>query len=199
MSMWSIGPIRGQFQPESFIETQKTSIEEIPIFGTIPVVLFKGWGLREVQLSFVVDGMCDPVEGETTWGRDPREFQNRPSREPTASDPEQVWSEIQRMQRPPNGGVSLRVPVYIPGWRRSNGNRPKVALITDSSINRTHIRGRNSHGVRAIISVTLRETSRFIGSSLQDAQQFQLGQEAAIEEARKGAESARNRALGINT
>jgi len=166
MSLWSIGGIRGQFQPESFNETQGTKLEDIEIFGNVPILLHKGWDTREVSLSFVVDGMCDPVEGNETWKRSGTS-QSAGGPGPRAADPEAVWEEIQRMQRPAEFGLPQGVVVVIPGWlnNKSEVNRPKIAIISNASINRTHIAGEPSRAVRAIITVTLREARRVIGAS----------------------------------
>jgi hypothetical protein len=177
MSLWSIGPIRGQFQPESFNETQGTKLEDIEIFGNVPILLHKGWDTREVSLSFVVDGMCDPAEGNETWKRSgPSQAGGGPG--PRAADPEAVWEEIQRMQRPIEFGVPKIFAVVIPGWLsdKSEGNRPKQAVISNASINRTHIAGEPSRAVRAIITVTLREARRVIGAGNKPSDRAALAQ-----------------------
>jgi hypothetical protein len=168
MALWSIGSIRGQFQPETFNETQGTKLEDIEVFGNVPILLHKGWDTREISISFVVDGMCDPVEQNQTWARDQvnRSALLQTEPEPRAADPEQVWAEIQRMQRPIEFGVPRSVRVTIPGWDPAGqGNHPRFAVISSASINRTHIAGEASRAVRAIISVTLRESRRLIGAA----------------------------------
>jgi hypothetical protein len=206
MGLWSIGPIRGQFQPESFVETQKTIIEDIKIFGNVSILLVKGWDPREVTFSFVVDGMCDPVEGTDTWARFKTD-QAGGGPGPRAADPEAVWDEIQRMQRV-SGTSPIPVFVTIPGWAtgRTDSNvtdnrfiRPRRAIISDSSINRTHIRGADSRAVRAIITVTLREANRPIGTGLRavvEAEKLQAAEEAAAERAKNQAETEIEREAG---
>lgn len=205
MAMWSIGPIRGQFQPESFVETQKTKIEDIEIFGNVSILLIKGWDPREVTFSFVVDGMCDPIE--SSWERWPRKgvdlagatfFQN-----PSASDPEAVWDEIQRMQRFAPG-APIPINVNIPGWQsglrrnsftRDNVRRPSTAIISDSSINRTHIQGEPSRAVRAIITVTLRGSRGSIGGGAGQSvgERVRLEQERLTDAAATAAETEADR------
>jgi hypothetical protein len=206
MGLWSIGPIRGQYQPESFVESQKTMIEDIEIFGSISILLVKGWNPREVTFSFIVDGMCDPDDNFQTWSRQGIDRAGG-SPGPRASDPEAVWDEIQRMQRL-GGGAPIPITVNIPGWRgaltRSNADgtfrRPLRAIISDSSITRTHIRGAPSRAVRAVISVTLREADAPIGTGGGDAAaalgraEFLRGQqEEIVADAEKQAETQRDR------
>lgn len=203
MALWSIGPIRGQFQPESFVETQKTKIEDIEIFGNISILLIKGWDPREVTFSFVVDGMCDPDDRFERWPRKGGDLAGGSAfSNPIASDPEAVWDEIQRMQRN-SPGAPIPLTVNIPGWtgglRRSNVTgglrRPLKALISDSSINRTHIRGEPSRAVRAVITVTLREATSAIGVGGGRAlgERIRLEQERLAEAAAKKAETEADR------
>jgi hypothetical protein len=209
MAQWSIGPIRGEFQPESFVETQKTKYEDIEIFGSVSLVLLKGWDPREVSLSFVVDGMCDPPEGNTLWTRATAVDRAGSLDNPVASDPEDVWAEIQRLQRlDPAAPIPLRV--NIPGWGfgalsrsgRSGVLKPAKAIIIDSSINRTHIAGDPSRAVRAIITVTLREANRPLGrgfseDSLATAEAFRSQQERLAESAQKAGEAEAQRRAGF--
>jgi hypothetical protein len=71
------------------------------------------------------------------------------------------------MQRPREFGLPRLVRVVIPGWvtNAGAGNRPRFAVISSASINRTHIAGTSSRAVRAIISVTLREARQLLGAS----------------------------------
>lgn len=204
MGLWSIGPIRGQFQPESFVETQKTIIEDIQIFGNVSILLLKGWDPREVTFSFVVDGMCDPVEGTDTWARFKTD-QAGGGPGPRAADPEAVWDEIQRMQRV-SGSSPRPVFVTIPGWATGStasnvtgnrGLRPIRAIISDASINRTHIRGADSRAVRAIITVTLREANNPIGTGLRalvEVEKLRAIEESNAERVKKQAQTEIDRA-----
>jgi hypothetical protein len=171
MAFWSIGPIRGDFQPESFDEKQETDLGAMDSIGGVEIVQFKQWKAREITVSFLVSS----VENVSTY--------NAPSEDVDDTLPEKVWAKIIELQRPNSGGLPQEIQVVIPGWgagdygdvlarTRSNktggyesqafgkGSRPTNAVIKSSSINRTHI-GRDGGAYRAIISVTLVE-SRFL-------------------------------------
>lgn len=169
MPGWSIGPIVGQYQPEDFTEKQSVKYEEPPTFGIVPPLIFMGWGLREITLSFVVNSMGVPNSERV---RNPK-IPNAPDQ----SDPEVVWAMLCAMMRPgfgPGGGLFSRSPippvlggiedgynfprVLIPGWNVNGANGPFNAVVVDASIKRTHLAGYGlSRAVRAVITVTLRE------------------------------------------
>lgn len=147
-TFWSIGPIRGQYQPEDLTEKQTTETQDMMTVGGVSEFQFKHWAPREISVSFVVDNLAaDPASGQDATDR----------------DPEAVWAAIQKMQRPSDGGQPQLVVVTLPGWGEGE-NRPSKAVIVDASIKRTHIAGQKSAAVRATISVTLKEfvaTSQF--------------------------------------
>ncbi len=179
MGFWHIGPLKGEFQPEDFTESQETDVEYKTPVGGRQVAVIKGWSPREITISFVVDNLArneSPAPNPSV--NSPQASPNDPgSLSPSQRvDPEEVWQAIQRMQRPANGRVSevKPVPVLIPGWGDEGRNQPRLAFITDSSIQRTHIQGvgtpinagggnageQNIRAVKATITVTLKEAVR---------------------------------------
>jgi hypothetical protein len=171
MSFWHIGPIKGEYQPEEFTESQESSVDEKELLGTVHQITITGWSPREITISFVVDNLArsappPPDAGDATPDGPPVAGG---SLSPTNStDPEEVWAAIQQMQRP--SGVPIvslvpRIPVLIPGWGGADLTAPRFARITSSSIQRTHIKGNGQGGSqpiraqRATITVTLKEAS----------------------------------------
>lgn len=153
MAFWSIGPIRGEYQPESFDEKQTMKVEEQEAAGSVSPLVFKGWDPREVTISFIVDGVKPDAEkakyvDTMMYGFPPMAITFN------KADPEAVWDAIQAMQRPKDR-PPFPVDVIIPGW--SGNNRPRKAIIIESSISRTHIEGEAPKAIRATISVTLKE------------------------------------------
>lgn len=181
MAFWHIGPLKGEFQPEEFTETQETDVEYKTPVGGVQRAIVKGWEPREITISFTVDNLARsepaPADGGTDDIVDPTVGDLSPKKR---IDPEEVWKMIQKMQRPANGHPRsiAKVPVYIPGWGNGGRNEPVLAFITSSSIQRTHISGRGqitdragrpipSNGdeqkiqaVKAIITVTLKEAAK---------------------------------------
>ncbi len=162
---WSIGTIRGEYQPESFTETQDMNVTDKEVQGNVSALQFKCWKPREIALSFVVNG--------ARRGDDP---QTRPQSVDDSVDPEVVWEKISDMVRPWGGGLPTPIDVVLAGWGGRPG-MPKKAMVVSSSINRTHI-DKQGRAVRATITMTLRELA--IGSE-QDV-------ESAIAEFQAGAE-----------
>lgn len=162
---WSIGPIRGEYQPESFTETQDMNVTDKEVLGNVSSLEFKSWKPREVSLSFVVN-----------WG-----YRGQLKGEITANDrkvvlPQAVWDMICNMVRPFNGSLPVPVDVTIAGWGEGSG-RPKKAIVTSASINRTHISGDNIT-MRATINATLRELAIGSGGDVESAiADFQEGAE----------------------
>ena len=168
MGFWSIGKIRGRYQPEDFTETQNLKMKDLITFGAVSRVMFAGWDPREVTISFLVDSV-------QTTDRDPQ-GQNYPFKtspgtpECPLSEPEEVWRYIQSLQRPyPRPDLIRPIIVLIPGWGRS-GEEVKHAYITNASIKRTHITDKNANyftnpgstrASRAVITVTLKEAVFF--------------------------------------
>lgn len=171
MGFWHIGPIKGEYQPEDFTESQETEVEEGFNIGAVHRLTVKGWSPREVTVSFVVDNLnrsappqVDNSTASTPDAPPPAGGELSPN---DSVDPEKVWAAIQEMQRPRTALVGLlvpRVPVLIPGWG-GQGNVPRNAIIVSSSIQRTHIKGNGFggsqpvQGQRATITVTLKEAS----------------------------------------
>jgi hypothetical protein len=181
---WSIGPIRGEFQPESFTETQEMNVEDKPQIGNVTFLSFKSWKPREISLSFVVHG--DPYSGRGPGERSDSEsgpFQ-------VWFSPEKVWGIVCCLVRPTkefsryvkdandeadflagkeisNSGANTGqaqnalptpVKVALPGWG-SGSSTPRLAIVTSASINRTHINAKGE-AMRATISVTLKELAQ---------------------------------------
>lgn len=167
MGVWSIGKIRGRFQPEDFTETQNLKVQDMQTWGAVTRVMFKGWDPREVTLSFVVDSIH---AAEQDPGLNTRSIQlGMAGPEFPIYDPEKAWAYIQQLQRPyPRPSVIKPILVYIPGWGK-RVDEVKYAYITASSIKRTHITAGNNEfftpgtvqGVRATITVTLKEAVFF--------------------------------------
>lgn len=156
MGLWAIGPIVGQYQPESLSESQETEFEFSENEGGVQTAQFKSFGAREIQVSFMVDDLCRPDLRPAAGGA----FAQNPS------TVEGVWQAIVRMMRPPNGDPPEPVLVDLPGWGTGHDNEPLRAVITSASIERTHIEGRSKtespapiQAVRATISVTLKEAA----------------------------------------
>jgi hypothetical protein len=175
MAFWSIGPIKGEYQPESFDEKQTMKVEDQDAVGSVSPLVFKGWDPREVTISFVVDGVKPDADKSLyvdtiLYGFPPMAITFN------KADPEAVWDAIQAMQRPQNG-PPFPVDVIIPGWGGSN--RPRKAVIIDASISRTHIEGAAPKAIRATISVTLKE---FYISGGGTAEEQQKAEQSAVEE-----------------
>lgn len=168
MGFWSIGKIRGRYQPEDFTETQNLKLKDLITFGGVSRVMFAGWDPREVTISFLVDSV-------QTTERDPRgeRYPYKVSLDGPAcplSEPEEVWRYIQSLQRPyPRPNLMNPIPVYIPGWGQS-GDEVRHAYIVNASIKRTHITDKNANyfpypgmvrASRAVITVTLKEAVFF--------------------------------------
>jgi hypothetical protein len=122
MPFWAIGPIRGQYQPEDLTETQTADFESQHVIGGTFILTFKEWTPREVSLSFVVDGAANLLV-----------------------DPEDVWQKILDIMRPRNGLFPIPILVNLPGWGGAGRNVPRKALITNASINRTHVQGQTAN------------------------------------------------------
>lgn len=186
-TFWSIGPLRGLFQPDSFDEKQETAVGRFAVVGGVEMVQFKHWNAREITLKFLVSAVDAP------------DSTNESVRSSNVDDcdPEKVWAKIIELQRPSQRGLPTEIPVVIPGWGSgshsaseiqgrnenedvvfrgkntdANGNQtntkgnwssgsgswPTMAIIKSSSIERTHIRG-DGAALRAVISVTLVEST----------------------------------------
>lgn len=105
-TFWSIGEIRGLFQPDSFDEKQETSVGRLPLVGGVEIVQFKHWSAREVSLKFLVSAVDAP------------DSTNESVRSGNVDDcdPEKVWAKIIEFQRPAAGGLPQEIIVTIPGW-----------------------------------------------------------------------------------
>lgn len=170
MGIWSIGKIRGRFQPEDFTENQGMEVKDLKSWGTVSRAMFSGWSPREITLSFVVDSIHTQEEDEdvkinTSIGVATGDC--------PVNDPEKVWEYIQSLQRPDSTKKLVNpVLVQMPGWG-SRGSELKYAFITSASIKRTHIRsdesGGNMRAVRATITLTLKEAVFF--SSAEEAEE----------------------------
>lgn len=174
MVFWSIGPITGEYQPESFDEKQTMKVEQQEAVGAVSPLVFKGWDPREVTITFVVDGV-KPDSEKTQWHSVLYGNQNQ-TIDYNKADPESVWQAIQEMQRP-QYRAPFPVDVIIPGWGGSN--RPRKAVITEASISRTHIEGTAPKAIRATISVTLKE---FYISGGGTEEEQQKAEQSAVEE-----------------
>jgi len=175
MGWWSIGKIRGRYQPEDFTETQNMKLKDLQAFGAVNRVMFAGWDPREVTISFVVDSI-HPVEDEVPLGGDPVPARDQQGKDYTRhspcplNEPEEVWRYIQQIQRPyPRPAVMSPILVLIPGWGERD-DEVKYAYITNASIKRTHITDKRStyfrnrgtsRAVRATITLTLKEAVFF--------------------------------------
>ena len=179
---WSIGPIRGEFQPESFTETQEMNVEDKPAIGNVTFLTFKSWKPREISLSFV-------VHGDIYSGRGPGERSDGESNHFMAwFSPEKVWGILCCMVRPTKefrsllkdaneeagfmagkeitndapgtakNALPIPVKVILPGWWAGEYT-PKTAIAVSASINRTHI-NEKGEAMRATISVTLKELAQ---------------------------------------
>jgi hypothetical protein len=167
MGFWSIGKIRGRFQPEDFTESQNLKVQDMQTWGAVTRVMFKGWEPREVTISFVVDSV-QTTQKDPELNTDSIEA-NMTGPECPIYDPEKVWAYIQQLQRPyPLPDTIPPIFVYIPGWGK-RGDEVQRAFITSASIKRTHIVAGNSgfsipgtvKAVRATITVTLKEAVFF--------------------------------------
>jgi hypothetical protein len=170
MGFWHIGPIKGEYQPEEFTESQESSVDEKELLGTVHQIVITGWSPREVTVSFVVDNLArsslpPPDSGDATPDGPPVE--GGALSPVNVTDPEEVWAAIQEMQRPRGtlfGALVPRIPVLIPGWGGDLFS-PRVAFIVSSSIQRTHIKGNGQGGSqpiraqRATITLTLKEAA----------------------------------------
>lgn len=125
MGRWAIGPITGQYQPEDLSESQEAQFEEQSNIAGIIHMTFKTWSPREVQVSFVVDGIGN-----------------------AKVDPEEVWAAILQIMRPRNSFHPRVIPVTLPGWGGAGRNVPTKAVITNASIQRTHIRARTEQDLQ---------------------------------------------------
>lgn len=125
MGRWAIGPITGQYQPEDLSESQEAQFEDQENIAGKVVLTFKTWSPREVQVSFVVDGIGN-----------------------SKVDPEVVWATILELMRPRNSFHPREVPITLPGWGGAGRNVPSKAVITNASIQRTHIRARTEEDLR---------------------------------------------------
>lgn len=164
INYWSIGKIRGRFQPEDFTENQKLKTKDFVTWGSVSRVMFSGWDPREVTLSFVVDSVHT---SETDSDYNSQSVSPKEGGTPCPLyDPEKVWDYIQQLQRPyPRPAYIMPIPVYIPGWG-SRGEEVKSAYITSASIKRTHITVKDPKqasikAVRATITLTLKEAVFF--------------------------------------
>ncbi|HUU60219.1 MAG TPA: hypothetical protein VMZ50_11800 [Phycisphaerae bacterium] len=150
---WSIGPIRGFYQPEEFTEEQVTKTKDHAVYGNIDFVQWLGYGPRRVTLTFVVNGLAQgelpPQAGGEVAGW---------------VDPEFVWLVIQSLQGRFNQGLGPNfIPVNIPGWGDDLAGVPQTAIIERSSIRRTHIAGKDpTRAVRAVITVALVEARSLV-------------------------------------
>ena len=170
MPFWNIGPIKGEFQPEDYTETQETDVDYNQPVGGRHVAVVKGWEPREITISFTVDSLARSNPDSATYTPGSQESDKEAGDLPPGfrADPEEVWKAIQRMQRPADGHVReiAAIPVYIPGWGNEGRNQPTKALIVSASIQRTHLtgqgRGDEQHvrATKAIITVTLKEVAR---------------------------------------
>lgn len=171
MSFWHIGPIKGEYQPEEFTESQESEVDEGFAIGQVHALRVVGWQPREITLSFVVDNLArssPPAPDASDATPDGPPVEGGALSPVNAVDPEEVWASIQQMQRPASGipFQVARVPVLIPGWGGKGNGVPKLAIITSSSIQRTHIKGNGFGGSqpvraqRATITLTLKEASR---------------------------------------
>jgi hypothetical protein len=175
MGVWSIGKIRGRFQPEDFTETQGMEVKDMKLWGTVTRVMFSGWNPREITLSFVVDSVHKNQEDEEKWsmtysapevGGGFSEKTISRERSCPIYDPERVWDYIQELQRPASAAGKMDpIPVVMPGWG-DRGEQLKYVYITSASIKRTHIKadsesGGNTRAVRATITLTMKEAVFF--------------------------------------
>jgi len=173
---WSIGRLRGRYQPEDFTETQNLKLKDLITFGAVSRVMFAGWDPREVTLSFMVDSVHrgdTPDQVDTPNSRYLNRGAGTGARQVDCplNDPEEVWRYIQSIQRPfPRPTIIRPVNVYIPGWGDHGKDEVKNAYITNASIKRTHITPKGtqyhritgaSRAVRAIITVTMKEAVFF--------------------------------------
>ena len=170
MGWWSIGKLRGRYQPEDYTETQNLKLKDLITFGAVSRVMFAGWDPREVTLSFMVDSVHRFPDEQDPRGQTYRFNPNPGTPECPLNEPEEVWRYIQSLQRPyPRPSLIKPILVMIPGWGR-NGEELKHAYITNSSIKRTHITKKNANyftnagavrAARAIITVTMKEAVFF--------------------------------------
>jgi hypothetical protein len=180
VGIWSIGSIRGRFQPEDFTETQGMEVKDLKSWGTVSRAMFSGWNPREVTISFVVDSVHTMESDENVMINGGTGL---PMSDCPVNDPEKVWEYIQALQRPDSARKKVDpVLVQMPGWGSRN-TELKYAFITSASIKRTHIRagsesGGNTRAVRATITLTLKEAVFF--SSAEEAEK--KGQALVTEE-----------------
>jgi hypothetical protein len=167
MGVWSIGKIRGRFQPEDFTETQNLKVQDMQTWGAVTRVMFKGWEPREVTISFVVDSV-QATQRDPNLNTESIQV-GMAGPECPIYDPEKVWAYIQQLQRPwPVPDVVQPILVYIPGWGKRD-DQIQRAFITSSSIKRTHINAANNEfftpgtvkAIRATITLTLKEAVFF--------------------------------------
>jgi len=174
MGFWSIGKLRGRYQPEDYVETQNLKVKDLVTFGVVSRVMFAGWDPREVTISFMVDSVH--TTEQDARGQDyPYNPTQTGAPECPLSEPEEVWRYIQSLQRPyPRPDLVRPVIVLIPGWGRSD-QELRWAYIVNASIKRTHLTDKNANywsnpgavrASRAIITVTLKEAVFFQTSEI---------------------------------
>ena len=154
---WAIGPITGQYQPEDLSESQEAQFEDQDNIAGKVVLTFKTWSPREVQVSFVVDGIGN-----------------------AKVDPEEVWATILEIMRPRNSFPPRVIPVTLPGWGGAGRNVPTKAVITNASIQRTHIRARTEQDLQKMLvpSSSLEEPRG--GPALSKEQYASVGRAAGL-------------------
>lgn len=155
VSFWSIGPIRGEFQPESFNETQEMNVTDQEPVGNVVALGFKSWKPREISISFMVNGAYRGEEkGELN--RDDQMWVS----------PEGVWLKVREMVRPRFNNLPRPVDVNLTGW--GIWGVSKKAIVVSASINRTHIDS-DGQAQRATITMTLRELAMESGRDVEEA------------------------------
>jgi len=180
MGVWSIGKIRGRFQPEDFTETQDMKVKDLVCFGSVTRLMFAGWSPREVSISFVVDSVqkgageqdADSFMKTTTFMNMNGEMgEVETVGDCPVYDPERVWAYIQALQRPKAMRALMEpIVVMIPGWG-DRGDDVKYAYITHAQVKRTHISSKGAEdyssepgairAVRATFTLTLKEAAIF--------------------------------------